>query len=724
MKQIKLNYFFKKSSTVSTTTPSESASATSTARDVSAGPSRETEMPTVENASSSGLRPTHGSSGKRKFQRAWLDIFPWLAYDSDRAKCTICAKYPQNSDPKWVAGFSGSMKKETFVFHGKSLVHMDNLTRFEVESEPGKAPLAKCIKKIESSMFEHLTTLFNIAYFIGINEKPFTDFPKQVALATKLGVNVETKQYVNDKNCQVFINFIAKQLQEDVVQKLKNAQCFSILIDGSTDRSAEEHVIVYARYVCEGEIREDLLGLVPLESGRAESYFTAVTGLLDNLGLDWRREKYMVSVGTDGASSMIGSKSGFVLRLKEEAPHLISIHCAAHRLQLAILDAANSIPYLEKLDETVKNIYKFYKRSSKRLHELKNTAKTLESEIVKLRNIHNVRWLCSKSDALKALRRDLVPLVIHLEDITNRKATTGEATDAARAKGYLKILTSYKFVKTLNFLIDLYGKLEPFCKVLQLKQLLVSQVRSSMMVTVEMVQFLLSSEGSSVKQFLSDTSDSEKLNCSKYKGDQGIVLTNTSQGEEEYKSIRNKLIESTVHYLKCRLDTLETVVGTKCHVLDFLCLPQDDTLTAYGNEEILQLAHVFITGDINEDVLLSEWLQLKMMVKEEQITSKGLGELLKTLYKFPERFGELKKVFYGVACMAVTTASCERGFSFVNRIKVKQRLSLDITSLGDLMQLAVNGPPLEDFNPGVAIDKWYFSSGLRHVSGHKRKHSA
>ena len=42
MKQIKLNYFFKKSSTVSTT-PSESASATSTARDVSAGPSRETE---------------------------------------------------------------------------------------------------------------------------------------------------------------------------------------------------------------------------------------------------------------------------------------------------------------------------------------------------------------------------------------------------------------------------------------------------------------------------------------------------------------------------------------------------------------------------------------------------------------------------------------------------------------------------------------------------------
>ena len=143
----------------------------------------------------------------------------------------------------------------------------------------------------------------------------------------------ETKQHVNDKNCQVFINFIAKQLQEKVVQKLKNALCFSILIDGSTDRSAEEHVIVYARYVCEGEIREDLLGLVLLESGRAESYFTAVTGLLDNLGLDWRREKYMVSVGTDEASSMIGSKSGFILRLKEEAPHLISIHCTTHRLQ-------------------------------------------------------------------------------------------------------------------------------------------------------------------------------------------------------------------------------------------------------------------------------------------------------------------------------------------------------------------------------------------------------
>lgn len=49
------------------------------------------------------------------------------------------------------------------------------------------------------------------------------------------------------------------------------------------------------------------------------------------------------------------------------------------------------------------------------------------------------------------------------------------STDAARAKGYQKILSSYKFVETLNLLIDLYGKVEPLCKILQLKRLLVSQ---------------------------------------------------------------------------------------------------------------------------------------------------------------------------------------------------------------------------------------------------------
>jgi hypothetical protein len=51
----------------------------------------------------------------------------------------------------------------------------------------------------------------------------------------------------------------------------------------------------------------------------------------------------LVGFGSDGASAMIGSKSGVSTRLKAFSPSLISFHCAAHRLQLAIGDSVKKV---------------------------------------------------------------------------------------------------------------------------------------------------------------------------------------------------------------------------------------------------------------------------------------------------------------------------------------------------------------------------------------------
>ena len=48
--------------------------------------------------------------------------------------------------------------------------------------------------------------------------------------------------------------------------------------------------------------------------------------------------------GSDGASVMVGRATGVAVRLKEHNTEIISIHCGAHRLALASLQAAESIP--------------------------------------------------------------------------------------------------------------------------------------------------------------------------------------------------------------------------------------------------------------------------------------------------------------------------------------------------------------------------------------------
>jgi len=53
--------------------------------------------------------------------------------------------------------------------------------------------------------------------------------------------------------------------------------------------------------------------------------------------------KNLVGLGVDGCSTMLGEKKGLATRMKETSPSLISFHCPAHRIQLAIKDISKDV---------------------------------------------------------------------------------------------------------------------------------------------------------------------------------------------------------------------------------------------------------------------------------------------------------------------------------------------------------------------------------------------
>ena len=56
---------------------------------------------------------------------------------------------------------------------------------------------------------------------------------------------------------------------------------------------------------------------------------------------------------------MLGSKSSVAQKLKERVGnYLVPIHCVAHCLELAILDAVKEVPYLKTFQETVQAVFK------------------------------------------------------------------------------------------------------------------------------------------------------------------------------------------------------------------------------------------------------------------------------------------------------------------------------------------------------------------------------
>ena len=82
---------------------------------------------------------------------------------------------------------------------------------------------------------------------------------------------------------------------------------------------------------------------------RAKDVFDLVNAFLRENSIAWNK---VVSVYTDGALAMIGHRSGFVALIKQDAPHIVSNHCAIHKYALACmtlpLELKSVLDFVEK----------------------------------------------------------------------------------------------------------------------------------------------------------------------------------------------------------------------------------------------------------------------------------------------------------------------------------------------------------------------------------------
>ena len=97
---------------------------------------------------------------------------------------------------------------------------------------------------------------------------------------------------------------------------------------------------------------------------------------------EWRNKT--VGMSTDGASVMTGIRNGVVTKIKADVPHLISVHCIAHRLELGIKDCIKQVAYmfLAKLEDYLLSIYEFYSNIPLNWHNLKGTGTALNIKVL------------------------------------------------------------------------------------------------------------------------------------------------------------------------------------------------------------------------------------------------------------------------------------------------------------------------------------------------------
>ena len=163
--------------------------------------------------------------------------------------------------------------------------------------------------------------------------------------------------------------------------------------------------------------------------------------------------------GYDGAATFSGSKSGVQKRMRVHAGHALYIHCSCHRLQLASIQAAESIAPIKKMFGTMESLWKLFYYSPKKAEALKDVQCVLNMPELKIVKPSDTRWL-SHERCLRAIRKELASLIITLDNLY-------EESGDAEAYGLSLVLSSFSGIASIFLLsaaLDLLAKLNCFMR--------------------------------------------------------------------------------------------------------------------------------------------------------------------------------------------------------------------------------------------------------------------
>jgi len=109
---------------------------------------------------------------------------------------------------------------------------------------------------------------------------------------------------------------------------------------------------------------ETFISAVPVRSTTAADIKDVLLSELAKIGLD---AKNIVAASFDGGSNFSGARRGVQALLKEHAPGLLFVHCRAHLLQLALLNACERSREVKAVISSLNQLFSVFSKSHKRL---------------------------------------------------------------------------------------------------------------------------------------------------------------------------------------------------------------------------------------------------------------------------------------------------------------------------------------------------------------------
>lgn len=491
------------------------------------------------------------------------------------------------------------------------------------------------------------------------------------------------------KTAMEIIDHVSNEMKKRIVKQILEVNGkLSILIDESTSLGSKSTLIVYLK--CETS-KEDpphflFLDLVELSNQTSEA---VAMSLLDCLRKHGFNEEYLqqnlVAFASDGASVMLGKKSGVAEMLLKKFPNLLVWHCMNHRLELALSDAIDEVGAVNHFQIFMDKLHSTYSKSTKNQRELAECAKDLDIEINKIGKVLGTRWVASSFRAVTAVWFGYSALYKHFELAKVDKKRS--STERAMYSGLSKKLSSTEFLLDLAIMYDILAELSMLSEALQSQETTVIYADKLIRRSIQFFEVMREKPGTKTLEAKIAIKD----------GQFGVVPLKENRKNPTIN--HQKLVSSVINNLRVRMFT---------------------TISSHESRVSTTSLHQTTYSSLLDELKVLEpdqWPSDKPMgfgeAEMENLCKRfklGVGAIKNSYRDFLENPKKIPKpltaLFNCTKLIPCSTADCERGFSLMNLIITPTRTRLTVEHVSSLMFVNLHGPNLRDWDPEPYVKTW------------------
>ena len=671
-----------------------------------------------------------------------------------RLKCSVCSKFKvsirgrRNFNDRWIVG-ADSVRTSNVKDHAQSDQHTHAMQLLKKEQgraaglgAASYAPIAQALSKLPAEERDRLKKKFDIAYFVATEKLAFTKYPSICELEARHGVELGTS-YLNKSAGRTFCHYIAEERKENVVEALRKAHFFSILMDGTTDKgNIEDELFLVLWCDVDGadekiHTRASYFAVDRPKDATAVGLFESLRNELGRLGIkaiDTKECKKLIGIGTDGAAVNVSALKG---KVQSNIPWVYWMWCLAHRLELAVKDALQGTVF-DIIDELLLRLYYIYEKSPKKSRELEDIIADLQGCFsfddsgVRPVRASGTRWISHKVEALKRVLSKFGAYTSHLAALSEDRTVR----DRAKLKGYYTKWTDAKYLLGCAVFVDVLTPCATLSKVMQSDDLDVLGAFMSMLRVVKEVGKL---GDKSLDEWPTYSATMKKV--TETEGEvayQHQALKAFERAKSLYQSHYREYCTSVTDCLKSRLQWSDLEM-----IRDVIFV-----LATHGWQKIIDEEEKSETeGTDGKDVLkplerLAKWFRTPLEAAGADLSQ--LQKEFMEMLQYANQFISLATLDYQAVwwrlfhapsatewhsalllaqlllSLPVSNGKLERCFSTLKLIKSEKRSSLSNDTLDDLLALTVDPIPLKSFNPDASIELWW-KDKLRRPNQQPRK---